>query len=38
MAASRYGGQYLYDPKDRLDAEYASTIVAQMGVGPIFPD
>ncbi|HET6542509.1 MAG TPA: insulinase family protein [Chryseolinea sp.] len=37
MAASRYGGQYLYDPKDRLDAEYASTIVAQMGVAEFSP-
>src|SRR6187397_3398600 len=37
MSASRYGGQYLYDPKDRLDAEYASTIVAQMGVAEFSP-
>ena len=37
MAASRFGGQYLYDPKDRLDAEYASTIVAQMGVAQFSP-
>jgi zinc protease len=37
MTASRYGGQYLYDPKDRVDAEYASTIVAQMGVAQFSP-
>ena len=37
MAASRFGGQYLFDTKDRLDAEYASTIVTQMGVAEFSP-
>ncbi|HEX6223463.1 MAG TPA: insulinase family protein, partial [Chryseolinea sp.] len=37
MAASRFGGQYVFDSKDRLNAEYASTIVAQMGVGQFSP-
>ncbi|WP_276367230.1 M16 family metallopeptidase [Chryseolinea sp. H1M3-3] len=37
LASSRFGGQYLYDPKDRLDAEYASTIVTQMGIGQFSP-
>ena len=37
MAASRFGGQYLYDAKDRLDAEYASTVVTQMGLGQFSP-
>ena len=37
MAASRFGGQYLYDTKDRLDAEYASTVVTQMGLGQFSP-
>jgi zinc protease len=37
MTASRYGGQYLYDPKDRFNAEFASTVVTQMGVGQFSP-
>jgi zinc protease len=37
MAASRFGGQYLYDAKDRFNAEYASTIVSQMGAGQFSP-
>src|SRR5687768_9488947 len=37
MAASRFGGQYLYDVKDRLNAEYASTVVTQMGVAEFSP-
>jgi len=37
MTASRFGGQYLYDPKDRFNAEYASTLVSQMGVGEFSP-
>ena len=36
MAASRFGGQYLYDPKDRLDAEYASTSCRTNGTWPQF--
>jgi zinc protease len=37
LSASRFGGQYNYDPKERFNAEYASTIVAQMGVGQFSP-
>jgi zinc protease len=37
MTASRFGGQYLYDPKERLDAEYASAIVSTMGVSNFTP-
>jgi zinc protease len=37
MTASRFGGQYLYDAKDRIDAEYASSIVSQMGVAQFSP-
>src|SRR5690606_4902210 len=29
LTASRFGGQYRYDPAERIDAEYASTLVAQ---------
>jgi zinc protease len=37
LSASRLGGQYNYDPSDRLNAEYASAIVAEMGVGNFSP-
>ncbi|MBT1704650.1 M16 family metallopeptidase [Chryseosolibacter indicus] len=37
MNASRFGGQYLYDPKERLNAEFASTAITQMGVGQFSP-
>lgn len=37
MTASRSGGQYLYGPEDRLNAEYASAIVAQMGIAQLSP-
>lgn len=37
MSAIRLGGQYLFDAKDRFNAEYASTIVSQMGVGNFSP-
>lgn len=37
MSATRFGGQYLFDVKDRHNAEFASTIVAQMGVGDFSP-
>ena len=37
MNSSRFGGQYLFDPKDRFNAEFASTVVTQMGVGPFSP-
>ena len=37
MAASRFGGQYLFDPKDRFNAEYASAVVTQMGIAEFAP-
>jgi zinc protease len=37
MTATRLGGHYLYDTKDRLNAEYAVTVVGQMGVGAFSP-
>lgn len=37
MGAFRFGGQYLYDPLDRDNAEYASTLVSQLGVGQFSP-
>ena len=37
LTGSRHGGQYLYDPADRYDAEYAATLVSQMGVGNFSP-
>jgi zinc protease len=37
MNASRFGGQYLSDVKDRFTAEFASTVVTQMGVGTFSP-
>lgn len=37
MNASRFGGQYLYNPNDRYNAEYASAIVTQMGVSEFSP-
>ncbi|HTJ49501.1 MAG TPA: insulinase family protein [Cyclobacteriaceae bacterium] len=37
MTATRFGGQFLYENKDRLNAEYAVTTVAQMGVGSFSP-
>ncbi|MBA4055012.1 MAG: peptidase M16, partial [Marivirga sp.] len=37
MNASRFGGQYLFDPKDRFNAEFSSTVVTQMGVGQFSP-
>jgi zinc protease len=37
MNATRFGGQYLYDTKDRFNAEYASTVVNQMGIGQFSP-
>ena len=37
MNASRFGGRYLYDAKDRFNAEFASTVVTQMGVGTFSP-
>jgi zinc protease len=37
MNASRFGGQYLFDPAERYNAEYASTVVSQMGIGDFSP-
>ena len=37
MNASRFGGQYLFDPKERFNAEFASTVVSQMGIGQFSP-
>lgn len=37
MNASRFGGTYLFDVKDRFSAEFASTVVAQMGVSTFSP-
>ena len=37
MSASRFGGQYLFDSKDRFNAEFASTIVTQMGIAQFSP-
>ena len=37
LAASRLGGQYNYDAKDRLEAEYAAGIVSQMGISDFSP-
>lgn len=37
MNASRFGGQYLFDAKERFNAEFASTVVTQMGVAQFAP-
>jgi zinc protease len=37
LTASRHGGEFLYSPTERNDAEYAATLVAQMGVGKFSP-
>ena len=37
MSSSRFGGQYLFDPKDRYSAEYASAVISQMGAGQFSP-
>lgn len=37
MSATRFGGQFLYDTKDRYSAENAATVVSQMGVGQFSP-
>lgn len=37
LTASRFGGQYNYEPTDRIDAQYASALVSQMGVGDFSP-
>lgn len=37
MAASRPGGYYLFDVSDRFTAEFASTVVSQMGTADFSP-
>lgn len=37
MSATRFGGQFLYEESDRYNAEYAATLVSQMGVGNFSP-
>ena len=37
MSAARYGGQWLYETKDRYSAENAATLVSQMGIGQFTP-
>lgn len=37
MSATRYGGQFLYETKDRYSAENAAIVVSQMGVGQFSP-
>lgn len=37
FSATRFGGQYLFPVSDRYNAEYASSIVGQMGVAEFSP-
>ena len=37
MSGTRFGGQYLFEAKDRFNAEFSSTVVSQMGVGQFSP-
>lgn len=37
MSGFRYGGQFLYDTKDRYSAENAATVIQQMGIGQFSP-
>lgn len=37
LSASRLGGHYNYAPSDRYNAEYAATLVGQMGIGAFSP-
>lgn len=37
MNSTRPGGHYLFDPKERYNAEYASTIVGNLGAGNFSP-
>jgi len=37
MNASRFGGQYLFSEKERASAEFAATLVTQMGVDQFSP-
>ncbi len=37
LSGFRYGGQSLYGAKDAINAQYATTVVSQMGVGAFSP-
>jgi zinc protease len=37
LIASRFGGQHLYPASERFNAEYASAVVGQMGIGQFSP-
>ncbi|HEX8038489.1 MAG TPA: pitrilysin family protein, partial [Chryseosolibacter sp.] len=37
LSATRFGGQYNYDPTERVNAEYAAALVSQMGIGNFSP-
>ncbi|HEY9044599.1 MAG TPA: insulinase family protein, partial [Ohtaekwangia sp.] len=37
FTGSRFGGQYLYPAEDRNNAEFASTVVTQMGIDQFSP-
>lgn len=37
LTASRPGGQYQYPAADRVNAEFAATLVSQMGIGDFSP-
>ncbi|RAW03395.1 M16 family metallopeptidase [Pseudochryseolinea flava] len=37
MNATRFGGQYLFDAKDRFSAEFSSVVISQMGIGSFSP-
>ncbi len=37
MSATRFGGQYLFDAKDRFNAEYAASVISVMGVSEFAP-
>jgi zinc protease len=37
LSASRLGGQYNYDASEKLNAEYASALISEMGVGSFSP-
>lgn len=38
FSATRFGGQYLFDVKDRTNALFAANVVGQMGVGNFSPN
>jgi zinc protease len=38
LGGTRFGGQSLFDVKERTNAEYASSLVSQMGVGNFSPN